>query len=184
MYEDPQHTYSGQSPQWPAPPPPAPRRTSAWWRSLWFVALVAAVIGIGIGAVSAGSSAKSKAKPGPTVTAVQTETTTATATVTVTATPTVIKTVATRVEVRRVTYTPPPPKSYGDGTYVVGVDLKPGTYHANAGQGYCAWFTAKDKSGTDLIDAGNTSGNGPLTVVVTQNIGSVVFQGDCTFHRV
>jgi hypothetical protein len=76
------------------------------------------------------------------------------------------------------------PQAYGDGTYVVGQDIKPGTYHANAGQGYCVWFTARDQSGTDLLDGAHTNGNGPLTVVVRSSMGSVVFEGNCRFYRV
>jgi hypothetical protein len=124
---------------------------------------VAALLGIGMGAASAGST-KNEATPGPTVTSTLTVTASATVRATVTARPTVIRTVATHVRTVGVTYTPPPPRAFGDGTWVVGSDIKPGTYHSNGGQGYCAWIRTRDKSGSNIIDLGNTS-NGPLTVV-------------------
>ena len=162
---------------------PPSRTTSPWWKRTWVVAVAAAIVGLGIGGAAGPGNSKTKtgAKPGPTVTA--TMTTTLTAMATVTATPTVIKTVATRTRTVRVTYTPPPPASFGDGTYVVGTDIQPGTYHADGGQGYCAWIRASDKSGSNIIDLGNTT-NGPLTVVVQPSDGSLVIQGDCQFHRV
>jgi hypothetical protein len=98
--------------------------------------------------------------------------------------PVIRRVVATHTRVMTVTYTPPPPKAFGDGTYVVGVDTKPGTYHSNGGSGYCAWVRASDKSGSNIIGLGNTT-NGPLTVVVQPTDGSLVIQGmNCTFHRI
>ena len=82
--------------------PPAKRQ---WWKAAWFIALVAAIVGIGIGAASGSAKTKTVNVAGPTTTA----TATATETATVTATPTVIKTIATHMVTATVTYTPPPP---------------------------------------------------------------------------
>src|SRR3954463_13547212 len=128
-----------------APHQPQARPSSPWWRRTWVIAAVACLIGIGIGGASASSSSKkhdAATEPAATVAATVTASPApAPQARTVTLKPTVIKTVATRVRIKRVVYTPPPPREYGDGTYVVGVDILPGTYHADPGQGYCAWIT-------------------------------------------
>jgi hypothetical protein len=123
-------------------------------------------------------AACSRTVPGPTVTAYVTP---EALTYTVTEQPT--RVIATHTRTVTVVYTPPPPKQIGNGTYVVGSDIQPGTYHAAGGQGYCAWIRASDKSGSSIIDLGNTNG-GPLTVVVEPSDGSLVIQGTCTFGRV
>lgn len=131
----------------------------------------------------AGCSAS--AKPGPTVirsaTVESTITATATATATVTARPVVRKVVATRTRVVRVTYTPPPPKQYGEGTYVIGVDIKPGTYHTS-GADICYWARLSSLSTDDIIDNGNTTG--PATIQVRASDKALQIQGDCTFGRI
>lgn len=175
-------------PQPPTPQAPASKRPFfARPGGITLIGVGALLIGVGIGAAGASGGSKADAAA-----AAATNTVTATATVkaapvtrtaTVTGHPRVIRTVATKVRTRTVTYTPPPPKAFGDGTYVVGMDIKPGMYHADGGQGYCAWFRASDPSGSNLLDAGNTNG-GPLTVVVRPSDGSLVIQGDCTFHKI
>jgi len=144
-------------------------------------AILALLVGTGIGA-----SAKQKAKTltvlGPTTTAtVQAPTVTETQTVTVTTTP--IKVIATHTATVRVIYTPPPPKQFSDGTYVVGTEIKPGTYHAAATGSFCSWARLSDLSGSGVIDLGNTSG-GPLTVTIEPSDKAFLVQGGCTFGRV
>ena len=131
----------------------------------------------------AGCSASGK--PGSTVTHNATVQSTVTATVmataTVTAHPVIRKVVATRTHTVRVTYTPPPPKSYGDGTYVVGTDIKPGLYRTK-GADICYWARLSSLNTDDVIDNGNTTG---LTTIQVHGSDKVLqIRGDCTFSKI
>ena len=44
----------------------------------------------------------------------------------------------------------------GSGTYVVGVDIQPGTY-VSSNPGYCSWYRLSSLSGDSIIDSDNTS---------------------------
>ena len=81
--------------------------------------------------------------------------------------PTVTKTVS--VPGPTVTVTPPAAASIsGDGTYVVGTEVAPGTYHtAGAADGNCYWERLSGLSGTfdDIIANDNT--DGPTTVTIS-----------------
>ena len=150
---------------------------------------VAAAAALTVAALLTACGTSTRDIPGPTVTARATVTATAVQTVhsvaTVTAHPVVRKIVATRTRVMRVTYTPPPPTEYQNGTYTVGSEIQPGLYKADAGSSYCAWFR-KSKVGAGLteaiIDWGNSNG-GPLTVQIEPSDKAFLIQGDCTFHR-
>ena len=61
----------------------------------------------------------------------------------------------------------------GDGTYLVGTDIKPGLYKtsgpAPGGAGNCYWERDKDLDGTidSIADNGNTAGQATVKVAVT-----------------
>ena len=75
------------------------------------------------------------------------------------------QTVATVTSTVTVTYTPPPPAPPPgpkttidkDGTYQVGVDIVPGTYHT-AGSSECYWARLSSLDTNDIIDNNNSSG--------------------------
>ena len=56
----------------------------------------------------------------------------------------------------------------GDGTYLVGVDIQPGTYVSNS-PGYCSWYWLSSLSGgNNIIDSNNTaSGKEYVTIAPT-----------------
>ncbi|WP_347353985.1 hypothetical protein [Intrasporangium sp.] len=122
-----------------------------------------ALVAFGIGA--AGGSSAPDATP-----------TAATPAVTVTAPgaqstvpgPTVTKTVKVPGPKTTVRVGPPPPAvaMAGDGTYQVGVDVKPGTYVSKASpSGNCYWARLSGSDGLDSIIAnGNTSGQVVVTI--------------------
>lgn len=173
-------TYYPQQPQWQPPQPPQPRPARpSWWKSLWFVALVAAIIGIGIGVGTASSTKKTAAKPGPTVTA------TATSIVarTYTRTPIIQKVIATRTKTHTVTYTPPPKPAVNDGTYKVGVDIKPGQWRTDGhGNGGCYWERDKNLSGSIYATIANDNIDGPTIIEV--NTGEYLkLSGGCDWRR-
>jgi hypothetical protein len=125
-----------------------------------------------------GCSPGTKTVAGPTVTATATvagPTTTAT----VTATPT--KVIATRILTHTVTYTPPPPAQFGEGTYVVGTDIKPGTYKT-AGSPGCYWARLSSLNTSDILD--NSNSTGVQTVQVASSDKAFEVSGSCTFGRV
>lgn len=174
----------------PPPPPgyqqqpyqPVPPVRRPWWKAVWVLPVAALFVGFAFGAVGGkAGNTKTKQVAGPATT--ETATATETAVSTITATPTVIKTIATRVHTITVTYTPPPPKSFGNGTYVVGTDIQAGTYRSPGGGTYCAWVRLSDLSGTGIIALGNSSG-GPLVVTVEASDKGFEVQGDCSFSRV
>lgn len=119
-----------------------------------------ALIALSIGSAGA-SDASSASAAAPTVTTTTTTTSSAAPEpgVTVTATPTVTATE---------TAPPPPPETAmaGDGTYEVGVDVKPGTYVSPPTDGInCYWerSTGGDELGS-IIANDNTSGQAVVTI--------------------
>lgn len=171
--------------QWAAPPPPpsgvpqhAPRRP--WWKAAWFIAVLAAVVGIAIGAGATGT--KTKKVAGPTVTM----TATATATTVETATPIVQQVVATHTQVVRVTYTPPPQNEFSDGTQQVGPDIPAGTYKTDGqgGAGMCYFAIANSSNTSDpnsIVENQNFSGPTRITVSSGQYLET---SGGCSWQRV
>lgn len=61
-----------------------------------------------------------------------------------------------------------------DGTYVVGTDIKPGTYHSTGG-GECYWARLRSDNETDIID--NHLGAGPTTVTIKRTDHSFETRG-------
>ncbi|CAL9277223.1 hypothetical protein SUDANB5_05748 [Streptomyces sp. SudanB5_2050] len=166
--------YGGGQPPFPPVPPsspigrPAPRGRA--WLKYGAVALVSLLVGVGIG--SSGDSggggetvAASEADPRPTVTVTETAspaeaepapTVTETVTETVTAEP-------------KKTEEPGPATSFsGDGEYLVGEDIKAGTYKTAGPEGEfgCYWERAKDASGEfgSIIANNNLDGTGRVTL--------------------
>jgi len=125
-----------------------------------------ALIALGIG-----SAAGSDGSPTGTTSATPATTITATgATVTLPA-PTVTQTVEVTSPPKTVTVGPPPPAVAipGDGTYQVGVDVKPGTYVSKGPQdGNCYYARLSGSDGfSDIIANGNTSGQIVVTIKKT-----------------
>ena len=132
-----------------------------WWRRTPAVAIGSGLLGLILGSAMAGASA---ATPAATTTAAATPATTVTATVSVPGPVTTVmspkpaKTVIVKVTPTPVVAMP------GDGTYEVGVDIKPGTYVSGVpDSGNCYW--ARMGAGTDNIIANNnSSGRSVVTI--------------------
>lgn len=124
---------------------------------------VTALIALGIGTSGGGDEAGATDTPSPRVTATRTVTgpTVPGPTVTTTATVTTGPTVTVTAEPA-----PPAAAMAGDGTYEVGVDVKPGTYVATApSSGNCYWARLSGSDGLDnIIDNDNTSGQTVITI--------------------
>jgi hypothetical protein len=127
------------------------------------VAVVALLLGIGIGAAGAGDQpTTSEAGSTTAVDAVSTASATPAPTVTVTTE------VAGPVTTETVTKTAQPPRPKGsidgDGIWLVGADIKPGTYRGG-GDG-CYWARLSGTSGDfdELITNGNPSGPTVVTI--------------------
>lgn len=143
----------------PAKPPKKPMRKEA--RIGWLIlgGVVTLLIGIVIG--SGGSDTASSSTPQPTVT--KTVAGPAGTEVTVTPPP-----VTKTVPGPKVTVTAPPPQAAAaiteDGVYLVGTDIKPGTYRNGAEDG-CYWERLKNTSGDfDAIIANGNGGNQIVTI--------------------
>ncbi len=151
---------------------------SSWWQSPWIFG-AAAVLGVlaVIGSVASGGAAKTVTKTvaGPT--------TTATVSTTVTATPTVIKTIATRTQTVRVTYTPPVKVAFTDGTFRVGGEIAPGTYHTDDADGSSCYYEREAQgTGIDSIIA-NDNFDGPTTIDVASSDYALKTSGGCDWVR-
>lgn len=168
------------TPQWGQPPvgPPSPPRSGPGWARKRFVipaAVVLLFLGVGIGASGGGDTTATAAdsKAAPTVTK--------TATATVTAKPaaeaagkakpaptvTVTKTATVKPKAK------PKPKVVsipGDGTFVVGDEIRPGTYKTSGPVDSdfpnCYWARLKSTSGDfdDIIANGNPAGQTTITI--------------------
>lgn len=122
-------------------------------------ALVALMIGTGVGSSSGDATEPASAGPAPTVTAAGATATVPGPTVTVTATSEKTVTSAPKVAVAM----------EGDGTYEVGVDVKPGTYVSAAPDENCYWARLKGSGGSldDILANNNTSGRSVVTIKKT-----------------
>ena len=166
----------------PTPPPPSQRPQPGrgpWWRATWALLAGGLLVGLIIGGSAGASSAKTKTKTvtvaGPTQYA--TETATATVTETLTATPTVIKTIATQTHVVTVTFTPAAVTAFGDGTFIVGREVRPGLYHTDPQGSQCYWEA--DDSGGNILDNNNI--DGPTTITVRSSWYSLTTNGGCNW---
>jgi hypothetical protein len=78
--------------------------------------------------------------------------------------------------------------AFGDGTYVVGIDLVPGTYAttgpAVGGIGVCSWSRLKDTSGNVDSIITNDVQQGPTTVTITNTDGVFKTAGCTTWQEV
>lgn len=63
--------------------------------------------------------------------------------------------------------------TFGEGRFVVGTDIAPGTYRTTGPSGHldCYWERLKDTGGTDSIIANNL-GRGPATVTIDNSDGA------------
>lgn len=192
-YEPTSWTATQQYPPQPyapysAPPPTRPRSPGTpWWRRWWAVGIAGLFIGAGIGGAAASGSTNTKTVAGPTVRTTATVTEagpTDTQYAQVTTTPT--KVIATHTATVRVTYTPPPPKSWSDGTYVVGTDIQPGIYKTS-GQGDdatigCYWARLSSLNTQDIIDNGNITGM--TTIQVGSGDKALQLSGGCHWSKI
>jgi multidrug efflux pump subunit AcrA (membrane-fusion protein) len=69
----------------------------------------------------------------------------------------------------------------GDGTYLVGTDVQPGTYKADASPG-CYWARLSSLSTSDIIDNQNSDGPVVLQILPTDKAVEVARCGE--FHKV
>lgn len=156
-----------------APTGPArPPKQRGPWVKYGAVALVSLFIGVGIGnsgdgsAASENAAADTKSAPGPTATV--TETAQADGGGDAKPAPTVTETETVTAKPKK-TKEPGPATSFsGEGEYVVGEDIKAGTYKtAGADGGFgCYWERAKDASGEfgSIIANNNLNGPGRVTL--------------------
>jgi hypothetical protein len=168
-----------QGPQYPPqqpfqqPVPAAPKKRKLGWLKATGVGVVTFFVGVGIGA-SGGettTTAAAPGEPGPTVTVTQPAQPGEPA-------PTVTQTVpgpkvtqTVQVPGPKVTVTAKPPgPAVGiadDGTWLVGTDVKPGTYRSSA-EGDCYWARLKNTNGDlDSIIANGNGGNQVVTIKST-----------------
>jgi hypothetical protein len=153
------------------PPPEPPRQESQWWKSRPAIGAATLVLGIVIGSAGgSGQSDTAKASSTPTVTvSMPADGKAPGPAVTVTAPAPAAKTVQVPGPARTVTAAPPGPKAAieEDGTWLVGTDIKPGTYRSSSNAD-CYWARLKNTSG-DLaaILANGNGGNQVVTVKKT-----------------
>jgi hypothetical protein len=160
----------------PADPAPGPAHQAPRGRlrrAAWPIA--ALIVGLGLGAIGAGGGSGSTAgSPAPTVT-VTAEVAQPAITVTETATP------------------QPPPPAAGtvmdqDGVYVVGADIKRGTWHTRGavdvggGLSNCYYALLSSTNTDDIIDNNNV--NGPATITVGPGVKAVDVSGCKPWHRI
>lgn len=79
-----------------------------------------------------------------------------------------------------------PATSFGEGTYAVGTDIAPGTYHTSGPSGDnmmgCYWERSKDTSGSSIIT--NGLGKGPATITISSSDGGFTTSGCNTWAKV
>ncbi len=147
---------------WPPSPVPAPQppRGGRRWLSYGATALIALVVGVGIGA-SGGAESKSAAGPQPTVTVTSKARPAPTVTITETVT-------AEAEQPQETEQTGPATTISGDGQYLVGEDMKPGTYKTAGTDSSvpCYWARLKDASGELSGIIANDNITGPARVTL------------------
>ena len=143
-----------------APPAGKPRRTGPW--AVGGIVLALLVIGIIAGGEKSSTSRVTTAEPPAAAAApVPAAKPPAPATPPVALVPPVDLTTTT---------------AFGDGTYIVGTDIVPGTYEttgpAAGGLGLCAWSRLKDTSGNFDSIIANDAQQGPTTVTISKTDGA------------
>ncbi|TLP63899.1 hypothetical protein [Microbispora triticiradicis] len=139
---------------------PQPSRGGRRWLSYGVTALVALVVGIGIGA---GGSAETKGAAGPQPAVTVTEAADPAPTVTIT------ETVTSEAEQPQETGESGPATTMaGDGQYLVGEDIKPGTYKTAGTDGgfACYWARLRNASGEFSAITANDNIKGPARVTL------------------
>lgn len=80
-----------------------------------------------------------------------------------------------------------PVTSFGDGTYAVGTDVQPGTYHTTGTNGDnpvgCYWAKSSDTSGNLSSVTANNISKGPQTVTISASGGAFASQGCNTWTK-
>lgn len=69
----------------------------------------------------------------------------------------------------------------GDGMFLVGTDIAPGVYKANASEG-CYWSRLSSLNTSDIID--NNNENGPVVLQVAPSDKALELSGCADFHKV
>jgi ABC-type Fe3+-hydroxamate transport system substrate-binding protein len=160
------------------------KKRRRWWVAP-LVVLVALFVGVAIG--NAGHSSSTSASPASTLTATatvdQTVTAPAAPAVTVSVQGPIINVPGPRVTVRvhpvkvvTVVAAPKPPAvaMAGDGTFLVGTDVKPGTYRsATPASGNCYWERMSNLTGsgeTEGILANNNSAGPSVVTILSSDV--------------
>ena len=157
---------TGYGPQWPTPPaPPQPPKKEAkrvHWAGVIVIGFFCFVFGIGCGATTSGSTPAAQSSP---------------------------STSAPRPTYTAPTYSPPvtvapaaPTTSFGDGTWIVGSDIQPGTYRSSgAKQGLFELCSATTKSGassnSDTIDWVTANANEPVVIEIGPGVKAFEVSG-------
>ncbi|MFE9939800.1 hypothetical protein [Streptomyces hirsutus] len=166
--------YGAHGPFGPGTPtgPVRPPKQHGRWLKYGAVAFVSLFIGVGIGSSGDGTAAADTAaadtKSGPRPTATVTETAKAADGGEAKPAPTVTETKTVTAKPKK-TKEPGPATSFsGEGEYVVGDDIKAGTYKTAGADGDfgCYWERAKDASGEfgSIIANNNLNGPGRVTL--------------------
>ncbi len=159
----------GTYPPLPTPPPPAATKRPNYVRrhAPWFVgaAIIAAfLIGLGAGQSSGSKTTTAAAVPAPATSAPAAPAATTPAAAPAPAAPAAV-TIA------------------GDGTYLVGSDVQPGTYKSPGGDGRpCYWARLKDASGNAII--ANNFADGPSVVTIAKTDAAFETSGCQTWTKV
>lgn len=147
-----------------APAAPQPPRRGRSWLTYGATALVALLVGVGIGSSGDAKTENTSALPQPTVTV----------TAKAKPAPTVTVTETIAAEVRQTTQEPettgPATTMAGDGQYLVGEDIKPGTYKTagTASVVSCYWARLKNASGELSAIIANDNITGPTRVTLNK----------------
>jgi hypothetical protein len=70
------------------------------------------------------------------------------------------------------------PKTYGEGTYEVGVDIKAGKYKTSGGTN-CYFARLSSLDGGDIID--NNLSDGPMIASIKKTDKAIEFSGECSW---
>ena len=76
-----------------------------------------------------------------------------------------------------------PAKQFGDGSYLVGVDIAPGTYTADAGEEYCDWFRTAPFGDTSPDNSGGYVSKGQQIATIFASDSSFYSKGCGTWHQ-